>query len=151
MKSRQSKPKSDSPYDAAIRLLARREHSQQEIEHKLRQRGFAGDDIDETLETLLEQGLLSDQRFTEAYVNSRRNRGFGPQRIAAELYQRGISKSMAWEAIQSDADYWQALLQEVYERKFGSHRADDLADKARRVKFLQNRGFPLDWAMKIVQ
>ena len=70
----------DSP--AAIRrsamdLLARREHSYSELLRKLRQRGAATDAAEIELDRLVEDGLLSDARFCEAYLYARSQRGYG--------------------------------------------------------------------------
>src|SRR5690606_7138195 len=68
----------------AMDLLARREHSYAEMLRKLRQRGAATELAEIELDRLQEQGLLSDERFCEAYVYSRSQRGYGPVRLREE-------------------------------------------------------------------
>ena len=65
---------------AAVRLLASREHSRGELRRKLASR--CGDDrlLEQALNNLTEQGLQSDGRFAEQYVLSRKRKGFGPAR-----------------------------------------------------------------------
>ncbi|MDX1626605.1 MAG: RecX family transcriptional regulator, partial [Wenzhouxiangellaceae bacterium] len=48
--------------ESAIRLLARREHSRRELDRKLRQRGWDGEDVEIVLDELDEAGLQSDRR-----------------------------------------------------------------------------------------
>ncbi|HEX5636173.1 MAG TPA: regulatory protein RecX, partial [Gammaproteobacteria bacterium] len=83
--------------DRALGLLARREHSAVELKRKLQQKGYNSSDIDTELSQLQRDGSLSDRRFTEAYVNMRMNRGYGPMRILAELRDRGIPAELANE------------------------------------------------------
>jgi SOS response regulatory protein OraA/RecX len=36
-----------------------------------------------------------------------------------------------------------------YRRKFGDEPAESYADRAKRARYLQNRGFPADWVMRV--
>ena len=77
-------------------FLARREHSEQELRQKAE--GAHDDDADEVeavLRQLKDEGLQSDERFTEAYVHHRVNAGIGPLKIRYELRQKGIDESLA--------------------------------------------------------
>ena len=79
----------------AMDLLARREHSEQELRRKLKTRDYDADEIDEVLRGLKQDHLLSDERFTEVYVNHRFNAGVGPLKIRYELRQKGITDALA--------------------------------------------------------
>lgn len=128
-------------YQAAIRLLAMREHSRRELDGKLGRR-FDGEVVAKVLEELANQGLQSDQRFAEQYVHGRRSRGFGPLRIRAELAERGIDEATIASWLDRDDDHWRALMLEVARRKFGSEPPADRREQARRGRFLAGRGFP---------
>ena len=80
---------------AALELLARREHSRRELTRKLAARGFPDDVIAPALDELERSGALADARFTDSFVRSRIAKGQGPQRIRAELAQRGIADAEA--------------------------------------------------------
>jgi len=88
----------------AMDLLARREHSEQELRQKLKSREYAYDAIEEAVQSLLRDGLLSDERFTESYVNHRYNAGMGPVKIRYELRQKGVSDALAEEYIEAFAE-----------------------------------------------
>ena len=79
----------------ALELLARREHSRRELARKLAARGFPSDVVSAVLDQLERTGALADARFTDSFVRSRIGKGQGPQRIRAELAQRGITV-VAW-------------------------------------------------------
>ena len=125
----------------AMDLLARREHSRRELRDKLLARLEETGALDEVLDRLEQDGLLSDQRFAEAFVRSRINRGQGPVRLRQELMQRGVSETLIHQAIESEGADWFALAQEVALRRFGPDTASDRRELARRLRFLQYRGF----------
>ena len=124
-----------------MRLLAGREHSRSELRSKLCARAFDPDRVNAVLERLAASGLLSDARFTEQFVLSRRKRGLGPIRIRAELLQRGIDPPLIARWLDEDSDEWLDLLREVHHKKFGSTASHDPREIARRARFLQYRGF----------
>jgi len=132
-----------------MNLLARREHSYVELSHKLQQRQYVADEIESALNRLQDQGLLSNERFTEAYINMRRKRGFGPLRIANELRERGIDDVLINQYLNHNADDWWDDLQYQFDKKYGHKDTGDYAERVKRAKFLQGRGFPLDWIMKL--
>ncbi|WP_198411368.1 regulatory protein RecX [Marinimicrobium alkaliphilum] len=140
MKDSQAASHADVRY-TAMNLLARREHSAGELQQKLRQRFDDTTLIDDVLARLVEQDLLSDERFTEAFVRMRVGQGKGPLRIGQELKQKQVAEHLVDVYLgQADVD-WFALARDVCERRFGDTAASDLKEKARRVRFLQYRGF----------
>ena len=75
-------------------MLARREHSGAELRVKLAAKGFPADIINDALSDLYRSGWLSDERFVEAFLRVRSERGYGPVRIRAELKERGIDDEL---------------------------------------------------------
>ncbi len=128
----------------AMDLLARREHTKHELLGKLQKSGFDENTALDAIEELKKEGLQSDRRFVEAFVQSRVRKGKGPMRIRADLSQRGVRDPVIHEALsEADAD-WSTLAIEVRRKKFGDDRPADLKDKARQMRFLQYRGFESD-------
>ncbi|MBZ0333367.1 regulatory protein RecX [Marinobacter sp. JH2] len=126
---------------AALRLLARREHSRQELSLKLRQRNIEQSVIDLVLDEYEEEGWLDDHRFADVYSRQRIDAGYGPVRIMAELQQRGVHFRPECLEEKSDAD-WARVAAELREKRFGLSRlSDDLAEKLRQARFLARRGF----------
>lgn len=125
----------------ALRLLARREHSRQELSLKLRQRKIEQSVIDLVLDEYEEEGWLDDHRFADVYTRQRIDVGYGPVRIMAELQQRGVHFRPECLEEKSDAD-WARVAAELREKRFGLYRvSDDLAEKLRQARFLARRGF----------
>jgi len=124
----------------AMDLLARREHSVAELRRKLLAKGYAQSTVDEQLQKLEQENLLSDQRFTESYTNYRSKKGFGPLRIAQELKEKGVTSALVEEYLDKKDD-WQNIAKEVREKRFGASIPKDYKDKTRQLRFMQYRGF----------
>jgi len=133
----------------AMDLLARREHSEQELRQKLKTREYDADAIDEVLQALKEDRLQSDERFTESYVNHRFNAGVGPLKIRYELRQRGVSDGLVDEFLEPLSDQWDELMTRQRIRKFGAPIPDDYAERMKQARFLQNRGFSPESVMRL--
>lgn len=123
-------------------LLARREHSRQELVRKLADRGFGHAEIDDVLERLVAVGAQSDQRFAEVFVRQRVERGYGPLRIEYELRERGISPSLAREVLSEYAERWVDVARDALARR-SSVAGDDTGatDWARIHRHLERCGF----------
>ena len=135
--------------ETAVAMLARREHSIFELRRKLKSKGFDEDEIDQAIEQLLTNNLLSEERFTESYINMRRRKGYGPLRIAQELKERGINPELCESFLDRNNPEWHEIMLSQYSKKYGDIPADDYPEKAKRAKYLQGRGFPLDWVFKV--
>jgi len=135
--------------EVAIGLLSRREHSVLELKRKLTQKSFTEAEIEQSIQRLLDNNLLSEERFTESYINMRRRKGYGPVRIAQELRQRGIDGDFFEDYLDRNNTEWRVVMKRQYEKKYGDELAEDYAEKAKRAKYLQSRGFPLDWVFKL--
>jgi regulatory protein len=139
-RKRQQKPDPETCRERAIGLLARREHSRLELRHKLLLRGCDEAGLDALLTSLSVEGLQSDERFTEAYVYSRGQRGFGPLRIQAELRERGIEDGLIHRFLDFQAQAWLEQAQQQWQKRFGE-KATDFKERARQARFLQGRGY----------
>lgn len=127
---------------AALRLLAGREHSRLELRGKLLSRGGDPEDAERLLDQLEAQGYLSDKRFLEQYVEVRIRRGFGPLRIRAELQERGLDDTLINEQLREGDIHWSEQMRDVARRKFGDIASDDRKQQTKIARFLEYRGFP---------
>lgn len=136
--------------DQAMRLLARREHSQRELRRKLAERGHAPALIDDALAALAANGLQSDQRFADAYVRSALNRGHGERKIRAALAERGIASQLTASLLNIGDEEWQRLAAAALRKRFGGLPARGRAETAKRLRFLLGRGFGCATATRAV-
>ena len=129
---------------AAMNLLARREHSFHELLQKLSEKfpDFSKDEILlPALQLLQDENLQSDARFAEAYVRYRSTRGFGPQKIAAELYSRKLDSELLHTALYDKGPDWSAVCAEVLQKKFRIKADAAEVERMYWQRFLQQRGF----------
>jgi len=132
---------------SAMDYLARREHSRTELFNKLLRKY---PELESHLSAVLEQleldGLLSDERFTEAYIRYRRNRGFGPLLIRQELRGKGVSNSLLEAHLESGESVWQESLIALVQRKSRGQEDFEKDVKARQklFRFCLSRGFSAD-------
>ena len=68
------------------------------------------------------------------------SRGQGPIRIRLNLRQKGLEGVLVEECLDAYAD-WMLQLKEVQRKKFGAGLPSGYADKQRRSRFLNYRGF----------
>jgi regulatory protein len=128
----------------AVRLLARREHSAEELQRKLLEKGYAEDDVAGVIERLTSKRLLSNDRFAASRVRHRAQGGQGPIRIRAELRQQGVADEVIDREIAGAGLDWDRLAGEVRRRRFGGAPPRSLAERAKQARFLQYRGFSAD-------
>jgi regulatory protein len=126
---------------AAMNLLARRDHSGQELRRKLQRKGYAEVLITRTLEGLARDRLIDDARFAQAYVEARAARGAGPLRIRMELRERGVDEQHIADCVDPHHSRWRTQVRRVREKRFGSALPGDYQERARQARFLQYRGF----------
>ena len=135
---------------AAMNLLARREHSRWELLRKLRRR-FSDDQLLATeLQRLTNENLQSDERYAQSYAWQRSGRGYGPLRVRQEMRERGLSDSEIASAFDNVELDWFALATEAFRKKFGDPAPVDLKEKARRIRFMQYRGFSAEHYQHLV-
>ena len=85
--------------------------------------------------------MQSDDRFTEIYVHSRIDRGFGPIRIKMELRERGIDDELISRYLDDSTIDWPSRIKQVREKKFGNALPADFENRIKQSRFLQQRGF----------
>jgi len=74
---------------AALRLLTRRDHSRAELGAKLAAQAESEQQLQQVLDTLQAEHLLSDHRYASQRVVAR-GRRYGNARLSQELRQRGV-------------------------------------------------------------
>ena len=130
-------------------LLARREHSEQELQQKLQARGYGPETVAEVLVGLKTAGMQDDVRYTEAYFRSRVAKGYGPVRISRELYERGITETLAAQVLAGMDFDWDERIQVVRQKKFGRQAPSDFREQARQSRFLLYRGFTSEQTQRV--
>jgi regulatory protein len=93
--------------------------------------------VDQLLDQLQANGLLSEDRFIQGRVRVRAP-GLGTRRIQMELARHGLKLSA--QPLQQLRDTELERAMQLWQRKFGAP-AQDLHERARQMRFLAGRGF----------
>ncbi|MCA1646933.1 MAG: recombination regulator RecX [Chloroflexi bacterium] len=134
-----------APIDVALRFLAQRPRTEQEVRRRLERAGVDDAAILGVLAQLRQHRLVDDTAFAQYWVEQRQTfRPRGARLLRAELRQHGIDAAAAEAAAGTTAataadDAYRA----AQKRARQLTAADERAFKSRLAQFLARRGF--DW------
>ena len=106
-------------------------------------------EVDRVLDELVALGYLSDARFANAVV-AHKSATHSRRAIGAALKAHGVDDEAIAAAIEGGAIDDERAMIALWRRRFGKAPADD-REKARQVRFLQSRGFPLSAVLKMLR
>ena len=129
-----------NPWNKALDLLARREHSIYELKQKLENRLKDLDkaELETTIQKLKDQNLLSDARFAAAEIKQKSSQGYGPKYI--EMYLNSKNVSASEYDLESHNINWQKICEYQISKKLRSTEID-FKEREKISRFLSNRGF----------
>lgn len=153
----------------AIALLAIREHGTRELRQKLLQKfaqepvfgdfannaeknstGRVSELVDEVLAYCQEQNWQSDARYVEQAVASMMHKGQGPLKIRQKLQQACRDGGAIEAGLDIGQADWLEVMREALIKKYGDvHNPVSRNEQAKRMRFLQSRGFPAEWIWKV--
>jgi regulatory protein len=129
----------------ALRHLARREHSRSELARKLASHAESPEALEQLLDALAAKKQLSDERYAEARAHQLA-RKYGAARIRADLKAKGIAPHIATRVSSGgELERARAILARKYRECAGTRE-----ETARRMRFLQSRGFSHDTIRKLL-
>ncbi|URN98415.1 recombination regulator RecX [Leclercia adecarboxylata] len=140
--------------DRAVRILAVRDHSEQELRRKLSAPVMSKngpeaidatqEDYDKVIAWCYEHGYLDDTRFVSRFIASRSRKGYGPARIRQELNQKGIARETSERAMRECEIDWCELAREQAVRKYGEPLPREFSEKVKIQRFLLYRGYLME-------
>jgi len=129
----------------ALRLLARREHTSQELESKLSPHAGSSEDLKGLLSGLTQKNQLSEERFAEERARQL-SRKYGTARIRQDLKAKGVSQELIERVSPTDElERARAILERKYREPASSRE-----ERAKRMRFLQARGFSSEIIFKLL-
>lgn len=147
LETRKSKSKSNASevaeraWQHAIRLLAARDRSEQEIRDRLAAGGETAATITATVRRLRQRRYLDDQRLALGAGEHAVRRGYGSEYLRAQLGHKGVADRLIDEAVEAAYTDEIGLARRVLARKFPVEPQRP-AERARAARFLLRRGFP---------
>ncbi|EPV1494066.1 recombination regulator RecX [Klebsiella pneumoniae] len=140
--------------DRAIRILAMRDHSEQELRRKLvapvmskngpEALDVTPDELEQVVAWCIENRYLDDNRFVGQFIASRSRKGYGPARIRQELSQKGIARQVVDQAMRKCDIDWVSLAREQAQRKYGEPLPSAFTEKVKVQRFLRYRGYLME-------
>ncbi len=133
--------------ETALGLLARRDHSREEMRLKLTAKGFPPAEIEDTLRKLEAKKILDDSRYARHLaISLAQEELLGPQRLRQKFFQKGIPADLAQDAMAiAEATFSvKERLRQIVERKLKGRRLDELtlSEKEKLAGALHRKGFP---------
>ena len=140
--------------DRAIRILAMRDHSEQELRRKLaapvmskngpEALDVTPEELEQVVAWCIENRYLDDNRFVGQFIASRSRKGYGPARIRQELSQKGIARQAVEQAMRECDIDWVSLARAQAQRKYGELLPSAFAEKVKIQRFLLYRGYLME-------
>ena len=148
---RGSRGKRRDVHERALGLLAVRQRSRRELERRLVQAGFESDEVAGELERLEGVGLLDDEAFARAVVESRMGyRGESRRVVAGKLAQAGVASHVAILALDQAPEAEEERAQRLADAK--APRLSGLEPQVafqRLYGFLARRGYGPEIARRV--
>jgi regulatory protein len=125
--------KSSKALALALRLLSLREYCTNDLRTKLKEKGIEQEEINSTIDFLVEKEFISDQRFIKEYVQSKARKLWGPIRIMLGLKEKRISEENAQKAME-EIDFAEVITKAIEKNK-KKFEGDKLTGKLLRLGF----------------
>ena len=140
---RENRGKRKDVHERALGLLAVRQRSRRELERRLVQAGFEADAVVGELDRLEQVGLLDDEAFARAVVESRMGyRGESRRVVAGKLAQAGVAGDVAIAALDTAPEAEEERAQRLAEAKASRLRGLEPNVAFQRLYgFLARRGY----------
>ena len=139
-----TKKPAQSAKQAAVRFLSRRDHAEQELQQKLLARGYEQAEVDEAVTLCQDYNWLDDARFAERLLKNGIAKGWGLLRIRQEMEFKGIHEEVIRQLFEDDEFDWFEHARDVAKKKYGDTPMETDKEKARRLRFMQSRGFDFE-------
>lgn len=141
--------------DQAYRLLARRDHGENELVRKLESRGFDSGQIEKTIEELVSRGYIDDKKLCPVYANARVAKLLlGPIKLRHDLQAKGFDVSLAEEVVAEifcdDETILDIAIKSATKKLRTLSDLDESTQKQKVFRHLAGRGFDNDTARRVV-
>ncbi|MGI5203163.1 regulatory protein RecX [Spirillospora sp. CA-108201] len=140
--------------EICLRLLAASPRTRAQLAEALHRKHIPGDVAERVLGRFTDVGLIDDEAFAQAWVQSRHTgRGLGKRALAAELRRRGVANETVNEAVETlDSDQEEQTARALVARKLPATRGADPTKRMRRlVGMLARKGYSPALSYRVVK
>ncbi|TMR35729.1 recombination regulator RecX [Actinomadura geliboluensis] len=140
--------------EVCLRLLSASPRTRAQLADALRRKDVPDDVADRVLARFTDVGLIDDEAFAQAWVQSRHSgRGLAKRALAAELRRRGVADDTVNEAVETlDPAQEEETARALVVRRLPATRGADPAKRMRRlVGMLARKGYPPGLSYRVVR
>ncbi|MFG2086692.1 MULTISPECIES: regulatory protein RecX [unclassified Spirillospora] len=140
--------------EVCLRMLAASPRTRAQLADALRRKNIPDDVAERVLGRFTDVGLIDDEAFAQAWVQSRHaGRGLAKRALAQELRRRGVANETVNDAVESlDPAQEEETARALVARRLPSTRGADPAKRMRRlVGMLARKGYPPGLAYRVVK
>lgn len=132
--------------EACLRYLSRRDHASFELKQKLQKKDYETSNIELVIEEFVDKGWIDDSKFSSSFATEKAELNkWGPQKIRAALYKKGLPKKSIESGIEYAFENLQAhkiCVDLALKRKKQFARESDSYKREQKIyRFLAGRGF----------
>ena len=132
---------------------AAEERCESAVRQKLEAWGVGGDDADDMVAVLREEGYVDNMRYARAYCESKvLHQHWGRQKVQYQLRMKGLQREAIAEGMAAvDEEQYMEMLREMAEKKLRTLGGSLTPDVRRKVMaFLASRGFTMSEINEVI-
>ena len=139
-------------YQKADRYIGFKMRTEKEVRNKLIEEGYSDEITERVIATMVKYKYIDDMSYAIMYAKDcRKLKKWGPERIKAELYKKGISTEYIDNALnESDRDDTTEIIETLLEKRI-RNTPIDLKEKQKHINFLLRRGFKYDDIKAVIE
>lgn len=144
----------DQVLDKMAKYCAYQERSVKEVTDKLKTFEISEKEREEIIHYLIDNKFVNDERFARAFVRGKINQsGWGLNKIRFHLIQKGVSKDIIDEALQSfdEEAYRQRLIDILKVKSKTVKAANDFERNRKLAAYAIQRGFEAGLVWEVIQ
>jgi regulatory protein len=136
-----------------MKLLGMRDHARKELLTKALRKDYTKEVVLDILDELEEKGYINEEAFAKKFTADKFNLNqWGPSKIKAHLFKKGVSKSVAEQSVQNffeEQELKETYLNLVLKRKRRFLKEENLLKRKKKIfDYLNRKGFKPDTIFK---
>jgi len=139
-------------WQKALKYLNYKQRSVKELRQHLLKESFSKEQVDYTLERLIEKEFINDELYAERFIKRRVDfNPKGKKLLKIELQQKGISEAIINQSLENiDFEHEYRLAHNLLEKKQSLVKGKNKENLRKIANFLERRGFSYDVIIKIL-
>ena len=139
-------------YQKADRYIGFKMRTEKEVRNKLIEEGYSDEITERVIASMVKYKYIDDFSYAVMYAKDcRKLKKWGPERIKAELYKKGIKPEYIENALnESDSEDTAEIIDALLEKRI-KNTPIDLKEKQKHINFLLRRGFKYDDIKNVIE